>query len=77
MKEIPLILPNLQKNRNEKRGMITSLVTGFIRLAYNGISSYLHTKSFTKGIYYYGKSSQFRKEQNVLFRRLYGNVEHL
>ena len=34
MKEIPLILPNFQKNRKEKRGIITSLVTGFIGLAY-------------------------------------------
>ena len=43
-KEIPLILPNLPKNRKEKRGIITSLVKGFIRLAYKGISSYFHNK---------------------------------
>ena len=28
----------------ENRGIITSLVTGFIGLAYEGISSYLHNK---------------------------------
>ena len=44
MKEIPLILPNFPKSRQEKRGIITSLVTGFIGLAYKGISSYLHNK---------------------------------
>ena len=33
----PLILPNFPKNRKEKRGIITSLVTGFIGLAYEGI----------------------------------------
>ena len=43
-KEISLILPNFLKNRNEKRGIITSLVTRFIRLAYEGVSSYLHNK---------------------------------
>ena len=47
MNEIPLILPNFPKNKNEKRGIITSLVTGFIRLAYGGIFSYLHNKRQT------------------------------
>ena len=44
MKEIPLILPHFQKNKKEKRGIIASLVTGFIALEYEGISSYLHNK---------------------------------
>ena len=44
MNEISLILPNFSKDRKEKRGIITSLVTGFIGLAYEGISSYLHNK---------------------------------
>ena len=47
MKEIPLILPNLQKNNKEKRGIITLLVTGFIRLAYKGIYIYLDNKRQT------------------------------
>ena len=47
MKEIPLILPNIQENKKEKRGITTSLVTDFIRLAYKGISSYLHNKRQT------------------------------
>ena len=44
MKEIPLILLKFQKNKKGKRGIITSLVTGFIGLAYEEISSYLHDK---------------------------------
>ena len=43
-KEIPLILPNFLKNRKEKRGIIILLVTGFIGLAHEGISIYLHNK---------------------------------
>ena len=43
-KEISLILPNFPKNRKEKRRIIASLVTGFIRLAYEDISSYVHNK---------------------------------
>ena len=35
---------NFPKNRKEIRGIMGSLVTGFIRLAYEGISSYLHDK---------------------------------
>ena len=44
MKEIPLILPTFKKNKREKRGIIATLVTGFIGLVYEGISSYLHNK---------------------------------
>ena len=43
-KDISLILPNFPKNRKEKRGIITSLGTGFIGLVYKGMSSYLHNK---------------------------------
>ena len=43
-KEIPLTLPNFRKNKKEKRGIITLLVTCFIGLAYKGIFSYLQNK---------------------------------
>ena len=42
--EIALILPTFTKNDRQKRGIITSLITGFIGLAYEGISSFLHHK---------------------------------
>ena len=44
MKEIHLILTHFQRNKKEKRGIITLLVTGFISLAYEEISSYLQNK---------------------------------
>ena len=37
-----LILPTISKQERQKRGIITSLITGFIGLAYEGISSFLH-----------------------------------
>ena len=40
--EIALMLPNFNTNERQKRGIITSLITGFIGLAYEGISSFLH-----------------------------------
>ena len=40
--EIALILPTFTKNNRQKRGIITSLITGSIGLAYEGISSFLH-----------------------------------
>ena len=40
--EIALMLPTFNKNEIQKRGIITSLITGFIGLAYEGISSFLH-----------------------------------
>ena len=41
-KEIKLLLP--QVNRKQKCGIITTLVSSFIRLAYEGISSFLQHK---------------------------------
>ena len=42
--EIALILPMFAKTERQKRGILTSLITGFIGLAYEGISSSLHYK---------------------------------
>ena len=44
MNEISLILPNFPKDKKEKNSIIPSLLTGFIGLAYEGISNYLHNK---------------------------------
>ena len=41
-KEIKLLLP--QVKRKQKCGIITTLVSSFIGLAYEGISSFLHHK---------------------------------
>ena len=41
-KEIKLLLP--QVNRKQKHGIITTLVSNFIGLAYEGISSFLQHK---------------------------------
>ena len=35
-------MPTFTKQDRHKRGVITSLITGFIGLAYEGISSFLH-----------------------------------
>ena len=42
--ELILILPIFPKQDRQKRGIITSLITGFIGLAYEGISSFLQHK---------------------------------
>ena len=42
--ELALILPTFPTQDRQKRGIITSLITGFIGLAYKGISSFLHHK---------------------------------
>ena len=44
-KQIPLILPTFTKNKKEKRGIITTLVTSFIGLAYDDIPIYLNNIS--------------------------------
>ena len=42
--EILLILSKFPKVRKEKRGIITSLISSFIGLAYESISSLLHNR---------------------------------
>ena len=42
--ELALILTTFSTQNRQKRGIITSLITGFIGLAYEGISSFLHHK---------------------------------
>ena len=42
--ELALILPTFSKQERQKRGITTSLITGSIGLAYEGISSFLHYK---------------------------------
>ena len=42
LNEISLMLPSYSKGRKEKRDIITLLITSFIGLMYEGISSYLH-----------------------------------
>ena len=39
-----MVLPSFPKDRKEKRCIIASLVTSFISLANESISSYLHNK---------------------------------
>ena len=42
--ELALILPTFSTQNRQKRGIITLLITGFIGLADEGISSFLHDK---------------------------------
>ena len=52
--KIALMLPTFNKNERQKRGIITSLITSFIGLAYERISSFLHhrrQKALQKAVY--------------------------
>ena len=42
--EVNLILPKFYKGQKNKRGAFTAIITGFIGLAFKGISSFLHHK---------------------------------
>ena len=80
MREIPFILPAFQKNKKEKEGIITLLVTGFIGLAYKVISSYLHNKlqkAFQKAFIAMEKQVNLERKQNFSFAGFKGNVWHL
>ena len=42
--EVDLILPKFQKERRNKRGIFGAIISGFLGLAFEGISSFLHHK---------------------------------
>ena len=42
--EVDLILPKFYTHQKNKRGIFSSIITGFIGLAFEGISSFLHHK---------------------------------
>ena len=42
--EIDVVLPKFPENRKEKRGIFATLISGFIGLAYEGISGFLHNR---------------------------------
>ena len=42
--ELALILPTFSKQERQKRDTVTSLITGFISLTYEGVTSFLHYK---------------------------------
>ena len=66
--EISLILQNLPKSKVEKRHTIALLITGFIGLAYEGISSYLHTKR-QKALHkaFIALENKVNIQQNIIF----------
>ena len=39
-----LILPKFNKGRKSKRGIFSIIISGFVGLAYGGISSFLHNR---------------------------------
>ena len=42
--DIDIVLPKFPANRKEKKGILATVISGFIGLAYEGSSSFLHNK---------------------------------
>ena len=45
--EVDLILPKFYTEQRNKRGIFGAIISGFIGLAFEGISSFLHHKRHT------------------------------
>ena len=76
LNDIDLILTQFPKVRKEKRGIITLLISGFIGLAYEGISSFLHHRGH-KALHKAVKAIETKTDiqhKKYAFRRFYGNV---
>ena len=42
--EVDLILPKFPEGRKSKRGLFSTIISGFVGLVYKGISSFLHDR---------------------------------
>ena len=42
--EVALILPKFPKGQKSKRGIFSTIISGFVGLAFEGISSFLHNR---------------------------------
>ena len=42
--KVDLILPTFSEGRMSKRGLFSTIISGFVGLAYEGISSFLHSR---------------------------------
>ena len=44
--EIDLILPKFPEGRKSKRGIYATIISGFVDVAFEGISSFLHNRGY-------------------------------
>ena len=58
---INIVLPNFPENRKEKRGIFATLISGFIGLACDGISSFLHNRRHKAVKVMNGQTTQYNK----------------
>ena len=76
--EIPLILPNVPKNRKEKRGIIASLVTRFYQIGVLEVSQAIYItkgqKALNKAFIAMGNQVNLQRKQSFSFKRFNGSV---
>ena len=60
--EVRLILPKFHEGQKNKRGTFSAIITGFIQLAFKGISSFLHHKALHKVVKAMSISTDVAKE---------------
>ena len=74
--EVGLILPKFPKGRKSKRGIFSTIIIGFVGLAFEGISSFLHNrrhKALHKAVQACHLQQTY-KETNMHFRRYFSYV---
>ena len=78
--EVDLILPKFPKGWKSKRGIFSTIITGFIGLAFEGISSFLHNKrhkALHKAVKSHVNLNRHTEKQTHAFRKHFGNVQNL
>ena len=75
--EVDLILPTFPEGRKTKRRIFSMIISGFVGLAFEGISSFLHNrrhKALHKAIHAMSSKGRYTKNQAYAFRRYFRYV---
>ena len=74
---LDLILPKFPEGRKSKRGIFGTIILGFVGLAFEGISSFLHNrrhKALHKAICTMSAKIDIQEKQTYAFRRYFSYV---
>ena len=78
--EVDLILPKFYKGWKNKRGVFSAIITGFIGLAFEGISSFLHHKrhkALHKVVKAMSISMDVQRNELMYLENTFSNVQNL
>ena len=78
--EVDLILPRFDTEHRNKRGIFGAIISGFLGLGFEGISSFLHHKrhkALQKAVKAMSISTEAQKNKINAIREFFNNIQSL